>query len=262
MADTSVHDLVASQFGANAAAYATSPTHSDEKSLTELVHLVAPDIEASVLDVATGAGHTALAFAPHVRAVVAYDLTPAMLEETAKLAGERNLANVTTRQGRAEEMPFKDEEFDVVTVRTAPHHFASIDDFLSETYRVLKPNGKFLMVDTVVPEDSQVANEINRLEKLRDFSHGRNLKASEWKTQVEAAGFEIEYLHLGMHANGKKMEVHQWMDRMQTPEASREEIMGAFTDPTPELVEALTLERKDGSIWFSLPEITLLAIKP
>jgi ubiquinone/menaquinone biosynthesis C-methylase UbiE len=261
MENESIHEQVTAQFGANAAAYATSPTHRDEKSLRELVDLVKPKHSDRLLDVATGAGHTALAFAPEVAAVVAYDITPAMLHQTEKLAQERGLENVVTQLGSAEEMPFEDGSFDVVTVRTAPHHFADIDAFLAESFRVLKSGGTLLVVDTTVPEDPQVGAEINRIEKLRDPSHGRNLTVPEWVSAIESNGFQVVSTKEGFHAGGKKMELDQWMNRIGTPEENREEIIGSFTDPTPELVEALDIERLDGSIWFTLPEVTLLAKK-
>ena len=57
-----------------------------------------------VIDIATGAGHTALAFAPHVREVIASDLTPEMLDEAAKLAASKDYANMTTAAADAERL--------------------------------------------------------------------------------------------------------------------------------------------------------------
>jgi ubiquinone/menaquinone biosynthesis C-methylase UbiE len=261
MAENQVHQKVSAQFAPNAAAYATSPTHSDPGSLALLVDLVRPESGNMVLDVATGAGHTGLAFAPYVDHVVLFDLTPSMLEEAEKLAAAKGIENISTKEGAAEKMPFEDGEFDIVTVRTAPHHFADVPEFLNETYRVLRPGGRFLMVDTTVPEDRKVADEINRIETLRDPSHGRNYSPSEWQEMVEAARFTIQEVQVGMHAGGKKMEVHQWMDRIGTSPTNKEQVLGALMDPTPELVQALDVEKKDGTIWFSLPELTLLATR-
>ena len=84
-------DLVQQQFGAHAAAYATSTVHAKGASLGRLVELVKPQPQWQALDIATGAGHTAAAFAPHVARVVASDLTEEMLEESAKLATVQGL---------------------------------------------------------------------------------------------------------------------------------------------------------------------------
>ncbi|MCA9943702.1 MAG: methyltransferase domain-containing protein [Anaerolineales bacterium] len=85
---------VQQQFGANAAAYATSPVHAKGYSLTRLVELTQPQAEWQALDVATAAGHTAFAIAPHVAQVTATDLTPEMLTVAAGLAAEKELSNV------------------------------------------------------------------------------------------------------------------------------------------------------------------------
>ena len=55
---------VQEQFGASAAEYATSEVHAKGASLARLVELIGPQPGCQVLDVATAAGHTALAFAP------------------------------------------------------------------------------------------------------------------------------------------------------------------------------------------------------
>ena len=63
--------LVREQFGAHANDYATSPVHAQGASLARLVELTKPQRDWTVLDVSTGAGHTALTFAPLVEQVTA-----------------------------------------------------------------------------------------------------------------------------------------------------------------------------------------------
>ena len=75
----------------------TSAGHSDPMLLQRVIELAEPKPADRALDIATGAGHTALVLAPHVAEVVAFDLTQQMLEETARNATARCLTNVTTR---------------------------------------------------------------------------------------------------------------------------------------------------------------------
>lgn len=63
------------QFGAAANAYVVSGVHALGESLEVLVAEARAQAHWRVLDVATGAGHCALAFAPDVRALTATDLT-------------------------------------------------------------------------------------------------------------------------------------------------------------------------------------------
>ena len=98
--------LVEQQFGPNAPAYSTSAVHAKGASLPRMVELAAPEKHWVALDVATGAGHTAAAFAPHVARVIAADLTEEMLQEAAKLAASRGLANMETARADAGALPF------------------------------------------------------------------------------------------------------------------------------------------------------------
>ena len=106
-----------SQFSESAERYATSPVHAKGDSLEALVDAMAPHLDWHVLDVATGAGHTALAFAPHVETVVASDLTTRMLDVAERLAGEREVGNITFKEADAEKLPFENATFDGVTCR-------------------------------------------------------------------------------------------------------------------------------------------------
>ena len=71
--------VVRSKFGPAAADYAASDVHAKGESLARIVELVAPQKAWAALDVATGAGHAAAVFAPHVASVIASDITDEML---------------------------------------------------------------------------------------------------------------------------------------------------------------------------------------
>lgn len=87
--------VVRSKFGPAAADYAASDVHAKGESLARIVELVAPQKAWAALDVATGAGHTAAVFAPHVASVIASDITDEMLGEAAKLATSRRAVSPT-----------------------------------------------------------------------------------------------------------------------------------------------------------------------
>lgn len=256
-----IHQLVAANFGPVAEKYATSPGHANKAALETLVELVAPAATAEVLDIATGAGNVALAFAPHVARVVAFDLTPAMLEQTLKTAANRGLKNVEAVQGLAEELPFEDGSFDVVTVRLAPHHYADIQKAVDEMARVVRPGGKVVVVDTTVPEDDTLDREINEIEKLRDNSHVRNYRPSEWKAMAEMAGLTVSYEHVGPYTEGFKMEFEDWVERIRTPEAEVVELRHRFRNASPQLASAISLELQGETILFVWDQVTLIAVK-
>ena len=68
-----------------AANYARAKFHSSDERLREVLDLALPRPGDLALDVATGAGHVALALAPHVRRVYGLDLTPQMLAQAGRL---------------------------------------------------------------------------------------------------------------------------------------------------------------------------------
>ena len=61
--------------------------------------------------------------------------------------------------GDAEHLPFKDQSFDVVVNIESSHCYGSMDDFLSEVKRVLKPGGFFLFADFRRSENLVELNE-------------------------------------------------------------------------------------------------------
>jgi ubiquinone/menaquinone biosynthesis C-methylase UbiE len=131
-----------------------------------------------LLDVAAGTGHAARELAPRVRAVVALDVTPAMLE-AGKAAAERDgVRNVVFMRGDASALPFLDGSFDVVVTRFALHHIERPREMLAEIARCVRPGGRVGVADMLADDDEALARQQNRLERARDPSHTGMLSAA------------------------------------------------------------------------------------
>lgn len=180
------------EFGANAAAYVTSATHAKGASLERLLALTNPQPDWQVLDIATGAGHTAFLFAPHVRQVWATDITPEMLDQVRQHAPARGVDNLVIELADAEKLPYADGAFDLVTCRIAPHHFDAPEAFVCEAQRVLKPGGRLALVDNIVP-DGVAGDYVNAFEKLRDPSHVRCLSIEAWQMLFVQHNLVVEH---------------------------------------------------------------------
>ena len=198
----------------------------------------------------------------HVAEVVAYDVTPQMLTETARNAAERGLTNVVLQRGAAEHLLFPAASFDIVTVRHAPHHFVDAARAVREMARVAKPGGRVVIVDSRSPEDPALDREFNYIEKLRDPSHVRNYRPSQWRAMVTAAGLRITFEELDFYMeNGGPMDFAAWTARANTPPAAIAELTRLLRDSSPALVEALRIEVGHDAIGFCVPQITIAAVK-
>lgn len=218
--DMDIKKDVKQQFGKNADSYVSSAIHKDGIDLQKLVQMAAITGKEELLDVATGGGHTANAFAPLVKKVTAMDITPEMLKAAEKFIQGNGHQNVVFKTGDAENLPFSDGQFDIVTCRIAPHHFPHVNKFVEEVQRVLKPSGLFLLDDNVVPEEDDYDLFYNSIEKWRDYSHFRAWKKSEWIRMLEINGFEI----YEMHRFEKIFQFESWCNRMNLPESEKEKL--------------------------------------
>jgi SAM-dependent methyltransferase len=243
--DNTIKKLVQAQFGAAAQDYVTSVTHAKGDDLRRLVELAQLRGDEQVLDIATGGGHTALAFAPHVREVVAGDLTPRMLEAAESFIRGQGITNVRFEQADAEELPFAPATFDIVTARIAPHHFPHPRRFVSEAARVLRPGGLFLLDDNMAPEDAELDLFMNRFEQWRDPSHVRAHRISEWCGWMAEAGLLVE--HTGP-LERKIYHFADWTARMRMPDAERGALETWLLAAPPRCAEFFQIVVEDGRV--------------
>ena len=233
-------DAVQAQFDPQAAAYLSSRVHAegpDLKRAAELVAAAIPADKGKALDVGCGAGHLAYALAPHLSRTVAADPSPAMLATVADSARKRWL-NIETRQARADALPFADGEFCVAASRYSAHHWQGLEAAVAEMRRVVKTGGYLLMIDVLGHEDDLVDTHMQAIELLRDRSHRRNLKGSQWRRVIAASGFDM----IEEESWPLPMAFEPWVTRMRTP-ALRVEAIRAVLDEAPaEVRDALEVQ--------------------
>ena len=174
--------------------YVGSEIHATGADLDRLLEIAHPEAGWLSLDVATGGGHTALRFARYGVRMVATDLGTNMLEAArAHIAGQ-GVDTVRYSGADAENLPFADNTFDLVTCRVAAHHFPDAYRFVLEAARVLKPGGRLAVHDHLLPEDAAAMDYIEAFETLRDPSHFRAFNESEWRGLLLDAGLLVEHV--------------------------------------------------------------------
>lgn len=248
------------QFDRQASHYDNLWAKWSDESLRRMLELAAPQPSWNALDIATGTGYTALAFAPHVAHVIGADVSPGMLAQGAKRAEELGIANVLWQEAPAEALPFVNGEFDLVTVRIAPHHFLDARAFLAEVRRVLKPGAAFVFGDTTVPDDDiEAAYWQNAVERARDSSHIANLSQNTWRVLTEAAGFTITDLETVTGAI--KLTLSDWLEVAGCTGERAERVHQMFRDAPVSATREFQIEATaDGDANFAWPRVVFRAI--
>ncbi|MDO5459928.1 MAG: class I SAM-dependent methyltransferase [Eubacteriales bacterium] len=120
-----------------------------------------------ILEAGTGPGFFAILLCELGYDVTAIDLTPAMLEEAKKNAGEM-AGSIRFMEMNAESLDFEDASFDVVISRNLTWNLPNPDAAYAEWVRVLKPGGLLLNFDAnwyayLFDEKAQAAYDQDRI---------------------------------------------------------------------------------------------------
>lgn len=252
-------EAIASQFGAQARLYAVSELHRSGATLERLLERMQPVMDEALLDLACGPAHTALFFAPYVRAATGYDASPEMLHAGRLGAKAKAITSFQTVCGDAQLLPFTVRSFDLVTCRAAAHHFADPRAALHEAARVLKRGGRLGIVDGTVPEDDELDRFINELDTLHDPTTVRNYRPSEWRAMMEETGLRLDVLESDLRELPKGRSLSDWIARAGGSSAVFEEARRRLLGAATRVREYLLVEEQGDDVLFDYERILIVA---
>ncbi len=119
----------------------------------KVVKLVGENKPQQILDIATGTGDLALMMSDlNPTKIIGLDISEGMLEVGKQKVAKANLTDkIEMIVGDSENIPFEDNTFDAITVSFGVRNFENLDKGLTEILRVLKPGGKFVVLETSNP---------------------------------------------------------------------------------------------------------------
>jgi len=125
----------------------------DVKWRKKVVNIVKESSPNTILDIATGTGDLAIALAStNASKIIGLDISSGMLEVGKQKVTKKGLENrIEMVWGDSENMPFEDNAFDAITVAFGIRNFETLENGLKEILRVLKPGGRFVILETSVP---------------------------------------------------------------------------------------------------------------
>lgn len=212
------HDSIREEFKKQAASWGRNEISPHLRWVVDHLDLQ-PHLE--VLDVAAGTGLLSRAISPHVKQVVALDITPEMLAQGQSEADRQGITNIGFEQGAAEALPYPTASFDMVVTRFSVHHFKSPGVVIREMCRVCRQGGNLVVIDIVSSEEKELAARYNNVERLRDSSHTQALSPSGLKKIIEDAGVKI----LKYYSREVENSVDDWLDFTHTDENQRRQIL-------------------------------------
>jgi SAM-dependent methyltransferase len=171
-----------------AEAYRRSREHGEGWDLDVLVEWATG--ARTALDVASGGGHVVRRLREAGIQVVSSDPSPGMA------------ADVVCS---AEDLPFDDSSFEVVTCRLAAHHFEDVEAGMAEMARVA--SDLVLVVDNL-----WIGDQDEEASRLRDPSHVRNRSVEEWRALFAGVGLAVEDERVGE----RRIAFEAWLERTGT----------------------------------------------
>jgi SAM-dependent methyltransferase len=235
------------RFGERVEAY-SHDFFSDPAPLEALLERSRVKETDAVLDVASGSGPLARAFASRCRRVTAIDLTPGMIARSHSFPSP----GIHHLVGDGEALPFRDGSFDLVVCRYAFHHFPSPLTALWEMTRVSRD--RVVLVDGVSSEDPEAGRLHNRIERRRDPSHVRLYPESELLELFRSVGLEL----LDRGEEKLEQDVEEWIARAGVEGDDAEELRGEMERALEGDRIGIGLVERGGRLWFTYRVLTLV----
>jgi len=143
------------------------------------------DERLKILDVGCGTGEFVFKAAASLKKAEVHgvDLSTTMIQ---KASTKKRFDNVLFEEGDVEHLPYTDNTFDVITCSHSFHHYPNKEKAMQEMYRVLKPEGRLMIIDGC--RDGLLGRIIfDIVEKME--KHVYHLLGSEFRDLFRKSGF-------------------------------------------------------------------------
>jgi ubiquinone/menaquinone biosynthesis C-methylase UbiE len=140
----------------------------------------------------------------------------------------------------------------------ALHHFPDQAAAVRDWARVLKPDGRLVLVDNIAPDEAAAEKYINEFERLRDPSHVWMQRLAQLVTFVQMAGLVVEQTERLV----KPMQFQAWMERMQVDPSRQKELHALLWNSRGPARTFLNPQETETGITFHLHEGIILARRP
>lgn len=142
----------------------------------------------TMLDVGCGGGFTIRRLLKRSKDAQVYgiDISEESVTKARQVNAEVLDKQVYVTQGSAEQLPYNDEIFDLVTAVETVYFWPNLPDCLQEVRRVLKPGGKFAIMVEVVDSDSKWTSIVDGMTAYTP---------EQLKTLLDDAGFIQTEIH-------------------------------------------------------------------
>ena len=202
-------EAVQRQFAKTVEHFSKLAVRDSPEILAEKVDFCRPQATDMALDVACGPGTLVLLLASRVKFVRGIDVTLPMLQRARAFQAEHQVQNACFEQGDAEQLPYPDGTFDLLTCQCSFHHLSKPEKALREMLRVLKAEGRIMITDPLGPESDAKYELHNQIERLRDRSHTESLRLTTFLQMFDDAGLDV----LRQTTKRRQRSFNDWMRR-------------------------------------------------
>lgn len=150
-----------------------------------------------IVDVASGTGEEAFAFADAGAIVVGVDMSDAMLRRARAKSAHRGGGRVTFERADATRLPYRDADFDGASISFALHEMppAVRDDVVREMVRVTKPGARIVVVDYALPAGPLFGRAVFAFVKLYERDNYVEFIRSDVDALLARHGVAVEEHH-------------------------------------------------------------------
>tara|TARA_B100000242_G_C43053990_1_gene492710 strand:- start:3278 stop:3973 length:696 start_codon:yes stop_codon:yes gene_type:complete len=121
----------------------------------DIVKIARENNPKTILDIATGTADIAIKFSEIENSkIIGIDISTKMLDVGREKIQNKDLAKrVVLKKGDAENLEFDNSSFDIISIGYGVRNFENLEKGLKESFRVLSPNGKLIILETSIPSN-------------------------------------------------------------------------------------------------------------